>query len=548
MSPSESALLTDRSRIPARPRSEARWKAVASLLGVMALVIVGGLLQQRSGLNPDVAWFLEVAERLGEGHALYRDAPGSALEVNPPLAIWTLVPAIRVATQLGAGITTAPAILVGIQAIISIALCVAIIRCTSRAARASLWFIAVAGTVLPAHDFAQREHQVVLLLAPYLLGLALERDGKQLPLVLRIAVGVCAGVGISLKPHFIGAWALCELGIALLDRTPRRLVRPEAITVVVVVSVYAVALLAITPEYLRMAEIWGPLYLRMNVRSLTDMLLRPESLFTRAALILAFHRRDRGPAGRIALTFAIAATAFLIAVFVQRKGFDYHYFPAFAFAVVSTLTIVCVWNRQTESVARALPAFALAAALLFLTLLRVAIGVVLGDENRRLTAAYGSAARARANDAVRDRDLVVLSTSLPHAFPMSTYLGLDWALRVPSLWALEPIAPRGCTAAANGDQAIERRFTDGVFVDLMRAMPRVVIDAPLPPGMRPRAGCMTVVDHLSREPRFAALFARYTPIDTIPRKVHGPFVVRERRVPAGPSREGSGPVAGRVRR
>ena len=112
---------------------------------------------------------------------------------------------------------------------------------------------------------------------------------------------------------------------------------------------------------------------------------------------------------------------------------------------------------------------------------------------------------------------------------MATRLGLGWPLRVPSLWALETVAPIGCTEAAEGDEAIERRFTDGIFVDLSEAAPTVIVVAPLPPRMRPRAGCMTVVDHLSRERRFAALFARYTLIDTIPRHIHGPFLVLVRR-------------------
>jgi hypothetical protein len=129
---------------------------------------------------------------------------------------------------------------------------------------------------------------------------------------------------------------------------------------------------------------------------------------------------------------------------------------------------------------------------------------------------------------------------------MATYLGLGWPLRVPALAALETITPHGCTAASTRDQGIERRITDGLFADLTRAMPTVVIVAPLPAGMLPRSGCMTVTDHLSREPRFAGLFAGYTPIDTIPRKVYGPFVVLARRSAAVPRPQRAAAIAGHI--
>jgi hypothetical protein len=530
-----------------RLRTAARWNVLASLLGMLALVAVGRLVQQKSGLNPDVAWFLELALRLIHGHTLYLDAPGSALEVNPPLAIWTLVPAIQVASRLGVNIADAPTILVGIEAIVALAMCVFIARRAPRSVRSSVWFIAVAGVCLPAHDFAQREHQLVLLLSPYILWLAIAQDGKHMPLALRIAIAAWAGVGVSLKPHFVGAWALCELSVALLDRAPRRLMRAEVLTVAAVITLYGLALLAITPEYLRVVESVGPLYLRMHIRPPTDVLLRPESLASMAALVLAWNSRHRGAAGRIALTFAIAATAFVIAVVVQGKGFDYHYYPVFAFAVVSGLTTLYASDRTTGGVARTIPAYALAGALLLLALLRIAVGVVLGEENRRLTAAYGYMARVRASHgAGGGGNLVVLTTRVQHAFPMATYLGLGWPLRVPALAALETITPHGCTAASTRDQGIERRITDGLFADLTRAMPTVVIVAPLPAGMLPRSGCMTVTDHLSREPRFAGLFAGYTPIDTIPRKVYGPFVVLARRSAAVPRPQRAAAIAGHI--
>jgi hypothetical protein len=495
-------------------------------LGMLLVGVLAALLESRSGVNPDVAWFLEMATHTAEGNPLYLDARGSMLEVNPPLAIWMLMPAIWIVTRLGLEITAAPAILVGAEAAVAIVLSIAAVRRAPRAARRGIWLPAIAGLCLPAHDFAQREHQVVLLLAPYLIALAVTPDETSLPRPLRVAIGLTAGLGISLKPHFVGAWVLCEAVIAVLDREPRRLVRTETVAAAILLALYAASVFVITPAYLRLVEEWGPLYLRMNVRTLSTMLLRFESVVSFGALALAWPRRHRGLSGRIALVFGIVAGAFMLAVFVQGKGFDYHYFPALAFGAVSAGMTLSIASMRRERFAVRLPMVVLGGCLLLVTLTRIAIGFVLGDENRRLTAAYGRLAREQAVELQNGTGgLVVLSTRLPHAFPMATHLGLAWPLRVPSLWALETVTPIGCTKAAARDSAIERRFTDGIFADLAQSAPAVIVVAPLPSSMRPRSGCVTVVDHLSREPRFATMFARYVPIDTIPRDVYGPFLV-----------------------
>src|SRR5688500_1124205 len=59
----------------------------------------------------------------------------------------------------------------------------------------------------------------------------------------------------------------------------------------------------------------------------------------------------------------------------------------------------------------------------------------------------------------------------------------------------------GSVGTTARDQAIERRFMNGIFVDLTRTMSTVVIVALLSLGIRPRAGFMTVIDHRSRESR-----------------------------------------------
>jgi hypothetical protein len=499
------------------------------IIGACVLIASSALVQWRCGLNPDVAWFLNVAQRVREGATLYLDAPGSMIEVNPPLVIWMLMPALRLASMLGLKMTAAPVLLVVVEALVGIGLSALVVRRAAVQARGLPWLIAIVGLCLPAHDFAQREHQAVLLLAPLLIAIVVAPDGVGLSVWLRTLIGVSAGLGVSLKPHFALAWVACEVACALMDRAPRRLLRTETYAAAAVVVAYCIAVLTVAPDYLRLIQLWGPLYLRMMVKPIPDILLMRASLLSLAALAVAWPSRRVGVEGRAAVVFAVAATAFILAVVIQHKGFDYHFFPAFAFALLS-VAITALRRARARLTWPLSPVLGLLyAGTLILSLERLAIGIVFGEENRRLTASYGRLATSSEVPPARDpRGFAVLSADLRHPFPMVTELGLRWPLRVPSLWVLPTVA-QGCRPAGDQDRALERRFTDAVWDDLARANVAVMVIAPLPVQMHPRPGCTTIADHLAREPRFAQLFAAYAATDTIPRNVYGPFVVLRRR-------------------
>jgi hypothetical protein len=515
---------------PARSQGDGDSVARARFtIAMLAFLGVTGLMLYLMGVNPDVGWFLEIVRHGERPRDLYVDAPGAALEVNPPLALWLLIPVVRLAAALGLPIAAAPAMLVVAVAFIGIGLSAAVLnRAVARSARRqSLWLLAVAGLWLPAHDYAQREHQVVLLLAPMLFASVVAPTGVKLGRRTQVGIGLAGGLGVALKPHFAVAWLLVELTMAVFDRTPRRLVRLESCVAAAVVVTYALAVVLLTPEYLRLVQVWGPLYLRMKVKPIAHLLLTPDAISAMVALALAWPCRRMGFEARTAVTFAIAANAFLVAVLIQHKGFNYHYFPVFAFAWVSMACSAWVLWRASKPRPVRLLVIAASMGMLFLTLERLAVGLVLGQESRRLHAAYRAAVAGPTKDV--GRGFGVLSTNLVHAFPMATQLGLGWPLRVPSLWVLETVAPTGCTKADGNSRSIERHFIDGLWEDLVRAKPAVLVVAPLPREMQPRPGCTTMADHLARDLRFVALFAEYSVVDTIPRVVHGPFTVLRRR-------------------
>jgi hypothetical protein len=229
--------------------------------------------------------------------------------------------------------------------------------------------------------------------------------------------------------------------------------------------------------------------------------------------------------------FSVAAVSFLGAVVVQHKGFNYHYYPAFAFACVSLLMSVAEWGGSRRRWLFVVPVIVVGAGMLYLAATRLIVGLVLGEENRRLTLAYTAVVESN-EPAARDTHgarFVVLSTNLVHSFPMATNMGLQWPIRFPSLWPLIVRPSPGCALTSIPKDGMERKFRDDLWEDLRRTTPEFIVSAPLPPVMQPRPGCMTVSDHLAVDDRFARFFAAYSPVDTIRRVVHGPFAVLRRR-------------------
>jgi hypothetical protein len=260
------------------------------------------------------------------------------------------------------------------------------------------------------------------------------------------------------------------------------------------------------------------------------LVVQPECVFSVLVLLLAISVRAAAHVGRTALAFAITGATFAVAVLVQGKGFSYHWYPVMAFGAVSIASSLRGLELVRAGRGTALMGIVTGVVLVLLTSARIANGVTLGSDRRRLESAFTSVTTDAGDSRIRAGDrLVILSTRLVDAFPMVTDLDLDWTQRWPSLWVLEATTPVACVAPAmNEDRTREQKVRDDLLEDLLRARPRAIIVQPLPRSMRRRAGCRTLADHLSRDPRFAALFATYAPSGTIPNGTDVPFLVLRR--------------------
>ncbi len=273
--------------------------------------------------SSDLGFYLYAAGRLLDGAVLYRDV----VEINPPLIIWLNLPAVLVARSTGISEVLAYRLTVTVVLAASILLCERILRSTARDAERIRPFLLVLWFVLFPFawiDFGQREHLLLGLFLPYLTLAAAELRGRAPGPSQRLAAGLLAGVGLSLKPHFALLWVAIE-GYRGWQLRSRRLHIPlEVAGIIGFIALYGVLVLA-TTDYVAIVSVLGPAYSKyMNVAHVDALLLTqaaPLVLYALAAYAALRRSADWMLPGALLATAIVAAYA---AAALQHKGFRYH--------------------------------------------------------------------------------------------------------------------------------------------------------------------------------------------------------------------------------
>jgi hypothetical protein len=304
-------------------------------LAILALTVAGQWLQSRVHLNHDVSWFVHFSRWLLQGRALGIDLHDG----NLPMVWGLFMPS---AALVQSGLLDEPSavrMVFWAYFLISTALLISVLsRLESRNRAASVgWVVAfvLIATLAPGFSFGQREHASVLFAMPYLAAAVLRLQGGQIPRKsLAICIGVLAGIGFALKPHFLGIPALVEL--LLLARLGWRslLVRVESLVFGLTVLAYVVAAVLLIPDYLKFtigltrSAYWA--YDSANFPVILERYIHVAKPALYGALI-ALVTRTWSQQHTVML---LAGLGYSASYFVQSKGFVYQAYPVLVCSVI----------------------------------------------------------------------------------------------------------------------------------------------------------------------------------------------------------------------
>ncbi len=184
------------------------------ILMTSCFLVISLWMTTQTYINWDVSWLLEATRRLLSGGSYSQNF----IETNPPLILFLYAIPVLLTSWMGNLVSN---FLIFIYAIslLSLGLSYFLLKriMTNDVSIRILffWGLVFCELVLPSYEFGQREHLTFLLIMPYLL-LISSINALHFPWYLRFTAGLMAGIGFSIKPHFliplilILSWKLCK--------------------------------------------------------------------------------------------------------------------------------------------------------------------------------------------------------------------------------------------------------------------------------------------------------------------------------------------------
>jgi hypothetical protein len=451
--------------------------------GCLAFAVVGANYALTKSMHHDVAYYVNAVERLLDGARLYRDL----IDVNVPTIYGVMALPVWLSRRLGIAPTLGFDLFVLLLAVVST-------WAVYRAARRVIpdagilpdilaGFLLIAFLVTPSFNFGQREHIAAMALAPY----AICRAGMRpfLPEVgFRAVIGVAAGIGVALKPHF----ALIALGMeaALLLRRGWKEWRPglESILLVLAAGSCAAATLVFFPEYheriLPLAHaVYGgwetPLRAIVQPGQFACIAVSVMAVF----LALRLHPRI----GDITSVLVGGAAGGYASFLLQSKGWYYQFLPTLIFFSAAFALALAGRALRGGNNARS-SRILIAAAALFTGLALAGFISDLIDDYRSDAATRGLFASTvrTLRQYASDRPALFISIYVDYTFPGVNYAGAAYPYRwhhllpLPGLYRNFVPGPDGRLFHTPEEMnAIERDFFESFIDDALKFPPRIVL-------------------------------------------------------------------------
>jgi hypothetical protein len=391
--------------------------------------------------TPDLGFLLYAAGRVLDGASMYRDI----VEINPPLIVWFNVVVVRLARALHVSdlalYRLATALVVGgLLLYVRRVMAVYALSDAPRVRRYLLVLLCIALFPLAGEDFGEREHFVVALLLPFAFLVLARIRGRWVPDLEEAWIGLLAGIGIALKPHFAVVWIALEALRRWRVTADRGHLTPATGAVLTSFAAYAVTVLAATPDYLVLVGVLGPAYARFLSDPFLHLLVTapgaPLVLFALLALAALWRRLPNPLLPRV---LALTMLAAFLGGAAQQKGLPYHFYPARVLAFVllgllATMAVAPQWRLSERLYARLVGPLIATITVVALggTLLTIAGGGPETRRQRRETLELAAFVREHAHG----RPVGILSWHLGSSFPLINYAGVPLASRFPHLWIL----------------------------------------------------------------------------------------------------------------
>jgi hypothetical protein len=529
--------MPETTQIEAGATEKASWSGSMALWLVVTAGIVLALLvnafKHPLFLCPDCGALLYEGGLLLEGKVPYVDF----IEINPPLIIYLNVLPAVLAKATGLSMPMAFQLFVIGLVVLSLAGAWCALKvhggldAFERGVALAVW-ATVSGLIYISCAHGQREHLFLLAFVPYLLLRLARMQGARIGPWHAGLTGLAAGVGCSLKPHFLLAVLFVEAILLLKGRSLKKLLAAENLWLAAAVALYAAHWLVV-PRAMRQAYLghWVPIAMQKyavygnNLPDLVNWFIQFDNqtgvfaFFGLGLLLCLGLRRWRELFPFIAAFAGLYYVGFAVYL-LQGKGWHYHRIPSIAFLVLC-LTFVFLQGRRLlsrdakgPSAVRDVQWLAWAIGLAFIAMFLVF--AAFNRPARYLGRFFDFVSR---NSRPRDAILIV-STTANDAFPTIVQtdrrMASRYILAYPLVFAYfdgkQRHGPPYHAPAAM--ESLERQYLEDLGQDMLEYQPTLVI-LPSTPGGQDIAGDFQIDDYLTQVGWIDRWLGGY-------REIHGP--------------------------
>lgn len=435
---------------------------------IVLLFALQAAIRSNSYLNPDIAWYIYAGGRLLDGARYYVDV----VDLMPPFVIWASMPIAAIGRVTGVNVEiifhTVLLTLTAVSICLSARLIAAATDITAGARHLFLVLLAALVLFLPASDFGQRDHVVIVLASPWVFLRWSRLIDRPVPWGLAAVIGLMAAVGLWLNSYFLFVVIALEIAVLLVARNARIALRIETLAIVGLGLTYMLALwFASFKSSVKISLVGMRVLDPTDQVGLEDFELRLALVAVLLAITIATSRLLSAKSRLLQTVLVVVGTAFMF-VFLVQPGFRYQLIPAHFFLTLAAGLGLARLGAGEVTIFGPLERTAAAAAAL-------AILVVFAGTLSVQTVPYQgrSLERAIIAEAPKARSFFIASVDISHSFPLVEETGLIWASRYSSQW-LAPYVANNLDEDGGPADDIGRTVIKSTYDDLKAFAPEIV--------------------------------------------------------------------------
>jgi hypothetical protein len=195
--------------------------------------------------------------------------------------------------------------------------------------------LALVFLIVPIYEFGQRDHLLVLMTMPYLLATVCRLEAKPLTKILAFAIGVFAGLGIAIKPHFLILPLLIESYYAFSQRNWLAWCKPEIVGIIAVLALYVSFVLITRQDYVAVIMPYlVKYYYGSSWITWFGFLFNDALLYIYITVIFYVFLNKFNKYKKLSAILFTALIAFICTFMTQGFTYFYHMVPALSLAIL----------------------------------------------------------------------------------------------------------------------------------------------------------------------------------------------------------------------